>query len=225
MKAAPDAAPPVIQMQPAERPASARDGGGQTQVDGASQAGPGEGGPEPASPAEPPPREPSLSPAILAERGFGFAAPPGPLLPEDFLIGPLQDWRSEKETEQEALKAATAFLDGILAGRLPESLIAPGRLPLVSMLTREMLAGPRPVSYRIGAFQSADDEGEASMTARICLAYRAPDQAGADTRTLPETGALAGNDGEMRRMTGGIGLRRIKGIWYIESVNFADAPS
>jgi len=176
-------------------------------------------------PAEPFPQEPALPPAILAERGFGLAAPLGPLLPEDSLIGPLQDWRSGKETEQGAIKAAAGFLDGLVAGHLPEDLVAPGRLPIVSMLTREILAGPRPLSYRIGAFQVAGEDEEDSTTARVCLVYPAVAQAETGAPALADTTVAPKNGGEMDRVTGEIGLRRIKGIWYIESVTFSDTPS
>jgi hypothetical protein len=182
-------------------------------------------------PAASPPQEPALPASILAERGFGLAAPLGPLLPEDSLIGPLQDWRSVTEPERGALKAAAAFLDGLVAGSLPEDLVAPGRLPIVSMLAQDILAGPRPGSFRIGAFQTAGPPGDESTSARICLAYPAagPDDgkaAGAGSSALAGTGSAGVADGgQARWVTGEIGLRRIKGIWYIESVTFDGAPS
>lgn len=175
--------------------------------------------------------EPPLPASILAERGFGLAAPQGPILPEDSLIGPLQDWRSPKAGEAGALKVASAFLDALVAGKLEKSLVAPGRLPLVTVLTRELLAEPRPASYRIGVFSSEDGKGPGA-TAKISLAY--PAVALEDAQTIPGNEAAsslpggpeaAAEGGEMRWLAGEIGLRQIDGIWYIESVTFADFPS
>lgn len=218
-----DASTPVLQMRSAGE--GLPDSGPAAKGKAPSPVDPGNGAALPASPAAQAAQEPALPSAILAERGFGLAAPFGPLLPEDSRIGPLQDWRSGNEAEREALKAAAAFLDGLVAGHLSEDLVAPGRLPMVSMLTRDILAGPRPEAYRIGVLQSAGAPGDGTTTARICLAYPAAAPGGPGPSALAETAAPSGKGGERGWVTGEIGLRRIKGIWYIESVTFADAPS
>jgi len=219
--------PPVLQMQPVQ-PASS-EAAPPAQGPSAPSADSGGEAPSRLPPAAAPPQEPALPASILAERGFGLAAPLGPLLPEDNLIGPLQDWRGGNDSEREALKAAAAFLDGLVAGRLPEDLVAPGRLPIVSMLARDLLAGPRPGSYRIGAFRDAGTPGDESRSARVALSFpafgpAAGQAAGAGSPALAGTAEPAGG-GQASWVTGEIGLRRIKGIWYIESVTFDGAPS
>lgn len=154
-----------------------------------------------ATPAEK--AKPAPPPTIAQPRAFGLASTAGPVFPEDFAIGPLQDLRPARLDEKAAAAAATAFLGGLLEGRVAEASVLPERLALLEALLSPFFLGERPVSYRLGAIdysEGPEGPGGASAVAGV---------------------ALFGAAGAADRRAAEIALRRDGPSWYVESFQAA----
>ena len=82
----------ALKMQPVAVPGSV--------AEAPQEPPPGDGAaPDPLPPPKEGPAESVLPLTMLSARAFVLAAPGGPILPEDSMIGPLQDWRSQKDGE------------------------------------------------------------------------------------------------------------------------------
>ncbi len=87
-----------------------------------------------------------------------LAQPSPALLPEDFEIGPLGDGLAGSRAERLARSAATRFLSGLTAGKVPAGEILPERREelarsLQYYLDRKLL----PLRYRLGPFIELED--------------------------------------------------------------------
>jgi hypothetical protein len=160
------------------------------------------------------PAEPVLPASLVAERAFSLLAPPTALMPEDSLIGSLQDPRSGKDGEAGAYAAARTFLDGLVAGRLSEAVVEPGSLPLVKTLTAPLLAQAPPASWRLGTIRREGAGGDATATARIRLAWPT-----GPAPSVAPVAAGAESAPKARYRVGEVGLREKDGVWYIESID------
>ncbi len=135
-------------------------------------------------------------------------SPPGPLLPEDAVIGPLQDWKGVDESTKAALAAAKAFLDGIVAGKIIDASVSPDRSAIVGTFAGPLLEAPHPVAWRIGILAFSGEGADLGALAPIRLAWPAGDA---------KPGSL-----DFSRH-GEIGLRSLDGLWYVESISLAPA--
>lgn len=176
--------------------------------------------------------KPSAVPVLLAaEHAYGLAAPETPIIPEDLRLGPLQDYRDKSQDANAACIAARAFLDGILAGKLAESSIAPDRISLLEVLAAPLLERPPAVAYRLGGISMTGGPESLTALARVAFAWQAKagkagGAIGADTKA---GGAVYDFSKE-----GELGLRLEGGKWYVESISLdvdkggaqkkADAP-
>ncbi len=162
--------------------------------------------PAPAPPASPSPAEkakPAIPPSIAQPRAFSLASVAGPVFPEDFAIGPLQDLRPARLDEKAAAEAATAFLGGLLEGKLAAAVVLPERLALLEAFLAPLLSGERPVSYRLGAIDFSEGPGARDGASAV---------AGV---------ALFGAAGAAGRRAAEIALRRTGSAWYVESFQAA----
>jgi hypothetical protein len=68
-------------------------------------------------------------------RAFGLGSTTGPFMPEDFSLGPLQDYRASDPASSAALQTARRFMDAFISGKIEPSLLYPeGRDALVWLL-------------------------------------------------------------------------------------------
>ncbi len=191
-----------------------------------AEAGPGAGfsalfgaaAPEaPAAAAKAEPRR--TQPPVAQARAFGLSAPAAPLFPEDFVIGPLQGAGRPRADERAALAAARAFLDGLLSGDFPEALVLEERRALERAILEPFLAGDRPAAYRLGALgfapedPTAGGEDAAALATLSFLAARPGSRLGAEGAPAGAPIASLG-----ARRLAEIGLRRVGGAWYVESL-------
>jgi hypothetical protein len=171
---------------------------------GASQPGQPQTGVAPAPPlaAGKPQPVAALSPPLAASlRAFGLGARPLPRIAEDFSLGPLQSYRPAKGDEEDALKTALSFMDGISQGRLDKGLLLPEAREALSVL----LAPPGPAKeaqtarpYRLGAIELLGQG--ASLRVR-----------------MPGAASEA-------RVEGLLSLRKSGGSWFVEGLSL-DPPA
>jgi hypothetical protein len=96
--------------------------------------------------------------------GLLVAAPASPILPEDFLIGPLACLRELEGDERAAISAAQSLLASFARGSVERSLLAPGsRDALAGSLAWAIERGTVPVSWRIGRPRRAGGELAANL--------------------------------------------------------------
>jgi hypothetical protein len=186
--------------------------------------------------------KPSAVPVLLAaEHAYGLAAPETPIIPEDLRLGPLQDYRDKSQDANAACIAARAFLDGILAGKLAESSIAPDRISLLEVLAAPLLERPSAIAYRLGGISMTGGPESLTALARVAFAWQAKagkagGAIGADTKAGGAIGADTKAGGAVYDFSkeGELGLRLEGGKWYVESISLdvdkggaqkkADAP-
>lgn len=147
-----------------------------------------------------------LAPELAAERAYGLASPPGTILPSDTLLGPLEDLRGSEASRSAAIVPATAFLEGLVKGRLPKEGITPSRLDLVTLMAGPALGEARPREWRLGRLKLDGKPGAASALAAFTLAW-----------PLGEGEKLIWSMGEL-------GLRLEAGAWLVESLSLEAPP-
>jgi hypothetical protein len=136
-------------------------------------------------------------PAALAAplRGFGLKVASVPRIARDYSLGPLQSWRPAAGDEAAVFATATAFMEGIAAGKLEKQLLLPQSRDALSALLAPPGPGSAPrsaIPYRLGA-----------------IALRGPD---ASLRLRLPAAAGAG------REEGLLSLRKSEGTWYVEAL-------
>ncbi|MBL8965984.1 MAG: hypothetical protein JNG85_03180 [Spirochaetaceae bacterium] len=201
----------AVPAAPAADPAERGPGAGFSALFGAG---------DPPGPSAAAKTEPRRTQAPVAQaRAFGLAAPASPLFPEDFAIGPLQGSGGPRADERAALAAARAFLDGLLAGEYPEALVAEDRRALERAILEPFLSGDWPASYRLGALgfakedAAADGESAAAIATLSFFAATPGSRLGVEgAPAKPPIAALGA------RRQAEIGLRRVGGSWYVESL-------
>jgi hypothetical protein len=96
-----------------------------------------------------------------------LAQPAAPLLPEDFVIGPLADSLGGSRAERLARSTATRFLSGLASGKAPAAEILPERREeLARSLQYYLDQGLLPAGYRLGPFLELED---GSLRCRVRL--------------------------------------------------------
>jgi hypothetical protein len=167
--------------------------------------------PQSAAPASTP--APAARPILSASlRAFGIAAST-PLLPSDFGIGLLHDYRDADPERASVLARARLFMDGIAAGRIDPELLAPAsRIALAILLAP--LAAP----------------AEAQQPAQGL-----PTESAGKARTLYRLGAFKIEGGMASlRLPGRAGSPRSEGLltlgrtgeeWYVEGLSLEAPPS
>jgi hypothetical protein len=145
---------------------------------------------------------PSIA-AIASPRAFSLAAPEGPLMPEDFAIGPLAAPRSADPELEAAAGQARRFLDSLVAGAPDEKLVLASRLGLVRLELEAALGAAKSARYRLGELTL---EGDAAL-APIRLSSPSKGVGSA----LPS------------RASGFVYLRLEEGTWWIEDLDIDEA--
>ncbi|HET7839786.1 MAG TPA: hypothetical protein VFL04_08495 [Rectinemataceae bacterium] len=168
---------------------------------GASARAPAPGpqeAPKTGSPSLPPqPAKPKPRPVLAASlRAFGLSANAA-IMPEDFSIGALQDYRSGSDRLSSALATAQGLMDGLAKGKLDPALLVPEEREALSLalapLSGEMQGG----DFRYGQISLSGDE--AWMRVRLAPAGDGPSHEGL------------------------LSLRADGEVWRVESLSFAVA--
>ena len=139
----------------------------------------------------------TAAPVLAAsQRAFGLGAPGIARMPQDYGLGPLQDYRPSAEGEARALVVARRFIDGLAAGRLDAALLVPDSRDALALLLApakaEAAAGEgSESSCRLGAMKVEGDS--ASLRVRF-----------------PAGGAP---------VEGSLTLGEVGGSWYVEALS------
>jgi hypothetical protein len=167
----------------------------------ASEA-PGAGAPAvEALPGQAPGKRPAAAkPALTlaaALRAFGLGVPSVPRIPEDFALGPLQSYRPAEGDEAAVFAVAKAFMDGVTAGKLDESLLLPEAREALSVLLApaapQASRGAAAPSYRLGEITIKGEDAS--------LMLRMPRS---DASSVREEGLLS--------------LRKAGDAWYVQAL-------
>lgn len=109
-----------------------------------------------------------------AQRAFGLGSPNVARMPQDYSIGPLQDYRAASEEEAGIAAIAKLFMDGMAARRLDPSLLVPDARDALALLlapppaaeaTKSGVKGGEDLPYRLGAVKAEGDS--ASLRVRL----------------------------------------------------------
>ena len=159
----------------------------------------------------PPASESALPPGPGAPSGpryLNLQAPPTSLLPSDFSIGELANLKASPANpaaEPGLLATLSAFLDNLVAGKGGQSLILPGRAPLIAAILDGMPPEGRPgspVAWRLGGIRASGEEAVASLAL-----FAAPIDASGPPKLPP-------------RSDGTIHARLVGTSWYVEDISF-----
>ncbi|MEI6875750.1 MAG: hypothetical protein WCL50_11560 [Spirochaetota bacterium] len=144
-------------------------------------------------------------------RYFNIGAPPITRMPIDFRLGALEDRNASNPKVAPLLGTLTAFLDGLVAGSIPDSSFLKGRRRQIDALVGDLARGPEPsrkprvLSWRLGSIVTEAD----SAVAPIAL-YAAIIDTGGNLKLPP-------------RAIGEIRARYVDKLWFVEDISFSVA--
>ena len=158
-------------------------------------------GPLPSTPDSAAAKVRAAVPVMAASiRAFGLGSPTTVRMPEDYSLGPLQDYRVAGEDAIGALATARRFMEGMASGKLDPALLAP-----ISREALALLLAPAPSGgggarsaaqvYRLGALSFGGGGDSAYLRVR-----------------------LPGATGE-ERLEGSLALGKVEGAWYVEALS------
>jgi hypothetical protein len=129
-------------------------------------------------------------------------------MPEDYSLGPLQNYRSADEAESSALALAKAFMEGLAGGKLDPKLLVPYSRDALTLLLTPAPASP-----------DAKEGKESSANKGTALPYRLGKIAlssGGSSASLRVR--LASEPGE-ERLEGLLTLGKLEDAWYVEALS------